>query len=118
MRTLKFTAALLFMLFGIGSCVLANAAETHTGRVYWTRAVIADEVAITVHVVSVNELVELQTSRRADARSVRLSQHRGLAKLYRNTATGAWTCHVYVTANARADTLEHEQQHCHGWVHQ
>lgn len=109
------TLALALVVLALTSTARANG---YTGEPTWRRVVVADEVTITTHVVSINELVEMQTGRRVDVRNVRHTQHRGFAKLYRNTESGAWTCHVYVTANASADTLEHETRHCHGWVHE
>lgn len=95
----------------------AHAAE----RWNWRRVAVADEVAITVQVVSAVKLASLMHIADAHAfidKGGRMSRH-GYAELRRNVVTGAYVCTVYVTAeNSSAETLEHESRHCHGWVHQ
>lgn len=108
----------LVLALALLTLALTARANSYTGEPTWRRVVVADEVTITTHVVSLDELIEMQTPRQRDMRNVRMTHHRGLAKLYRNTATGEWTCHVYVTASASSSTLEHETRHCHGWVHE
>lgn len=95
----------------------AARADGYTGHPTWRRIVVAEDVKIETHTVSLSELIAMQDQKR-DVRNVRGTQHRGLAKLYQNTVTGDWTCHVYVPAAASRDTLTHEFKHCHGWVHE
>lgn len=104
-------------------CVLLLGASPAMAE-HWWRAVVADDVAITVHELTPAELA-LKMGRPSDARRVRvdlLEQKRaqlepGYAVLYRQAGTGALLCNVYVVADAPAATLEHEYRHCHGWQH-
>ena len=105
-------------LLVLAICASSARAEEVPERLRWERAAVADDVAITVHVVGVDELRRLTGSNPFAMPTARQSHRKGLAKLYRNTASGAWTCHVYVLEDATEQTLEHELRHCHGWVHQ
>jgi lactate dehydrogenase-like 2-hydroxyacid dehydrogenase len=101
----------LYALFILAVLALAgkcSAAEK------WTRAVVADEVAITVHVVSIEELNHKRGGLVVMG-SVRAAAH-GYAVLYR-AHSGELKCNVYVTREPTAETLEHEARHCHGWTH-
>lgn len=101
-------ACLLFVLL---------AAPAHAGE-RWTRSAVVSDVAVTVTVVTLEELARL--SPRELGGPARLANPRpvhGFAKLYRNTETGAFRCDVFVPEHAPAETLEHELRHCHGWVH-
>jgi hypothetical protein len=83
----------------------------------WRQVAQVETVAITLHVVSAIKLASLQGATRAIIdKGSRESRH-GYAKLYRNTATGAWSCHIYVTREPTPATLEHESKHCYGWTH-
>lgn len=114
-RALRITAAVLALSVALLANVRAYAEPPE--RLRWERVAIVEEVAITVHTVSVEELANLTHTKQWDMRNVRQTHRHGLAKLYRNRATGAWTCHVYVTRDVTEATLEHERRHCRGWVH-
>lgn len=109
-RALRVAVAALALAVALLANVRANAAE------HWRREVLAEDVAITVHVVSSEELLRMMHTVRWDSRTI-ATNHKGHARLYRNRETGAWTCHVYVNVDATEETLEHERRHCHGWVH-
>ena len=94
-------------------CLMAPA--NAAGREHWTRAVVVDEVAITVHIVSAKELARVMDAK-WNLRDLALDDGKGHAKLYRNMETGAWSCHVYLS-KPDPQTLAHEARHCHGWIH-
>lgn len=104
-------AAGLLVLAAVLSISPAKAGEL------WTRKVLAEDVAITVHVVSVDELRRLRGVVSWGLPTADQTSRQGLAKLYRNRETGAWTCEVYVTKDSTEETLAHERRHCQGWVH-
>ncbi len=103
--------------------VLAVAARCSAAE-QWSRVAVVDEVAVSVSEVTETELKALRHKyeERVIDRSALgrvIPQHRyGFALLLRDKETGAYRCEIYVKDSADAETLEHEQRHCHGWVHQ
>ncbi len=103
---------LLAFLFLLTAARCSSAEELE--RVKWTRAVVADEVAVSVNVVTIQE-INRKTGVVADMHDLHESRH-GFAVLYR-AHSGELKCNVFVTKDATDATLEHELRHCHGWVH-
>ena len=101
----------LYVVFILAVLALAGHCSAET----WTRKVVADEVAITVHVLTIEEL-NRKSSGLVTMGQTRAAKH-GYAVLYR-AKDGTLKCNVYVTADMTEETLEHERRHCHGWVHQ
>lgn len=99
------------LAIGLAVLVVALASSAHAET--WRRAVAADDVAITVHVLTIEELKRKSGTR--TNRDLHASAY-GWSVLYR-TPAGELRCNVYVTADATEATLEHERRHCHGWVH-
>lgn len=116
-RVLRIAVAALALAVAILANVRAYAEPTEE-RLRWERVAVVESVAITVHVVGVDELARMQGKPWQNYRDLRKSHRHGFARLYRNAATGAYTCAVYVTRETNTPAaLEHETRHCNGWVH-
>lgn len=104
--------------------LLSHKAHAASDGYQWERKVTAEDVAVTVAVVSELELAALRAKyeRQPIDRSALgrvIPKHRyGFAMLYRDKTTGAFRCEVYLRDADDAATLEHELRHCHGWAHE